>query len=164
MDNKDLVKFYRNASQYIVTLLGPDGKPIAGESVTFNINGVFYTRQSNASGQAKLNINLEPGEYVITAEYNGCKVSNNIKVLSVLSASDLTKKYGDSTPFEVMLVDGLGNPLSGATISFNINGVFYNRTTDGGVAKLNINLMAGEYIITSNYNDLNISNKITITA
>lgn len=63
-----------------------------------------------------------------------------------------------------MLVDGLGNPLSGATISFNINGVFYNRTTDGGVAKLNINLMAGEYIITSTYNDLNISNKITITA
>ncbi len=165
VDNNDLVKFYKNDSQYIVTILGADGKPAPGKKVTFNINGVFYTRQTNASGQAKLNINLLPGEYIITAEYDGCKVSNNITVLSVMSASNLTKKYGDSTPFEVGLVDGLGNPLAGATISFNINGVFYNRTTDSnGVAKLNINLMAGEYIITSSYNGLDVANKITITA
>ena len=165
VDNKDLVKFYKNDSQYILTILGADGKPAPGKVVTFNINGVFYTRQTNASGQAKLNINLGPGEYVITAEYDGCKVSNNITVLPVISASDFTKKYGDSTPFKVGLVDGLGNPLAGATITFNINGVFYNRTTDSnGVAKLNINLMAGEYIITSSYNGLNAASKITITS
>jgi hypothetical protein len=36
--------------------------------------------------------------------------------------------------------------------------------TDGnGVARLNINLMSGEYIITSSYDGLNIANKVTIS-
>ena len=41
----------------------------------------------------------------------------------------------------------------------------YNRTTnETGKAKLNINLMVGEYIITSSYNGANIPNKVTVNA
>ena len=161
----DLVKYYKNDSQYIVTILGNDGKVVgAGETVKFNINGVFYERQTNASGQAKLNINLSPGEYIITGEYNGCKVSNNIKVKSILATDDLTKTYSQSKAFETRLVGGQGNPLANETVKFNINGVLYDRVTDSnGVAKLNINLQKGEYIITSTYNGLNIANTVTVT-
>ena len=96
--NSDLVKYYRNDSQYVVTILGNDGNPAgAGETVTFNINGVFYTRQTNASGQVKLNINLNAGDYIITTEYKGCMVANNIKVLPILSAEDIKMKYRDGT-------------------------------------------------------------------
>ena len=57
------------------------------------------------------------------------------------------------------------NALANATVKFNINGVFYNRTTNAsGQAKLNINLMAGEYIITSSYERCNIANTIKVTA
>ena len=164
VNNTDLVKFYRNASQYVVTILGNGGNAIgAGETVTFNINGVFYNRVTDASGKAKLNLNLVPGDYVITAEYNGCKVSNNIKILPVLSASDIEKVYGEAKSFDAYLVDGQGNPLANETVLFNINGVFYNRVTDAeGIAHLNINLQAGEYIITSAYNGANIANKVTV--
>uniref|UniRef100_UPI00388D9D94 hypothetical protein n=1 Tax=Methanobrevibacter sp. TaxID=66852 RepID=UPI00388D9D94 len=63
------------------------------------------------------------------------------------------------------IVNGQGNPVSGVNITFNINGVFYNRPTDeNGIARLNINLMPGEYIITSQYGSAMISNKITIAA
>ena len=93
VENYDLTKFYRNDSQYSVKIIGDDGKAVgAGENVIFNINGVFYTRTTNASGIAKLNINLEPGDYIITVEHRGCVVSNNIKVLPVLTAQDLIKK------------------------------------------------------------------------
>ena len=53
----------------------------------------------------------------------------------------------------------------GAVYKININGVFYDRITDNaGIARLNINLMPGEYIITSMYkNGAAISNKITIS-
>ena len=164
IENENITKYFRNATQYTVKVIGDDGNPVgAGEVVRFNINGVFYERATNESGIAKLNINLNPGEYIITAEYNGSAVSNNIKVLPVLTADDLDKKYGDSTPFEAKLVDGEGNPYSNQTVGFNINGVLYNRTTDGdGIAKLNINLQAGEYIITSSYDYAVISNKITV--
>ena len=95
--------------------------------------------------------------------YYGCRVSNYIKVLSVLSASDVVMKYRDGTQFVAKLVDNHGNPYANQTISFNINGVFYNRTTNAdGEAKLNINLSTGEYIITSSYNGCNIANTITI--
>ena len=165
VNNNDLVKYYKNDSQYYVTLLGDDGKPVgANETVTFNINGVMYERKTNESGIARLNINLQPGEYVITAMYKDCNVANNITVLPVLKAENVTMVYKDGTQFKASLVDGQGNPLANTNVTFNINGVFYQRTTDSnGVAALNINLMPGEYIITSSYNGTNIANTIKIS-
>ena len=164
IENYDLTKYYKNDSQYVVKVLDDLGNPVgAGENVTFNICGMVYTRQTNSTGHAKLNINLSPGDYVITAEYLGCMVSNNIKVLPILSADDLTKRYGNSTPFSVYLVDSIGNPYSNQEITFNIDGNFYHRLTDQyGVARLNINLNPGQYIITSSFNGSSIANHITI--
>ena len=164
INNNDLVKYYKNDSQYYVQLIGEDGKAVgANETVTFNINGVMYERKTNESGIARLNINLQPGEYVITAMYNDCNVANNITVLPVLKAENITMVYKDGTQFKANLVDGQGKPLANTNVTFNINGVFYQRTTDSnGVAALNINLMPGEYIITSSYNGTNIANTIKI--
>ena len=112
-----------------------------------------------------MNINLKPGDYVITGEYKGCKVANNIRVSPTLIGKDLTKKYGQAGAFEAKLVDGQGKPYAGQKISFNINGVFYERTTNAdGIAKLNINLQAGVYIITSTFGQASTSNKVTVTA
>ena len=165
VDNHDITKFYKNDTQYTVKLIGDDGNPVgAGEVVTFNINGVFYNRTTNASGEAKLNINLPPGDYIITAEYKQCKVSNNITVKPVLFADDLNKTQGGPEQFIATVLDGQGKPYEGQTVTFNINGVFYTKTTDSeGHAKLNINLPAGEYIITSSYNGVNVASKVTVT-
>ena len=165
VENRDITKYYKNATQYTVKVLGADGNPVgAGKTVTFNINGIMYQRQTNESGIAKLNINLPPGDYVITASYEGYNVANNITVLPVLSASDLKMKYMDGSKFKATLLDGQGKPYAQQKIQFNVNGVLYNRGTDSnGQAELNIRLPSGEYIITSSYNGANIANKITIT-
>ena len=162
----DLTKYYKNDSQFIVELIGDDGLPAkAGEIVTFNINGVFYNRTTDELGVAKLTINLRDGTYIITSEYKGCQVANTVTVLPILTAKDLTKKYGTPDQFEATLVDGQGKPLANKEVYFNINGEIYKRTTGSdGIAKLNINLQAGEYIITSYYDDFSISNKVTVTA
>ena len=164
VENKDITKFFKNATQYTVKVLGADGNPAgAGEVVTFNINGVLYNRTTDANGIAKMNINLAAGKYVITADYNGCRVSNNITVLSVLSAKDLTKKFGAEDQFVATLVDGQGKAFSGKTVTFNINGILYDRTTNSdGQAKLNIKLMPGKYIITSSYDGCNIANTVKV--
>ena len=162
----DLTKYYRNASQFVVRIRSADGGYVgAGENVTFNINGVFYTRTTNATGHAMLNINLHQGNFTITTYHKDCSQGNNIEVLPILSADDLVMKYMDGSQFKVQLVDGQGKAYAGQTVTFNINGVFYRSVTDNtGQAKLNINLMPGAYIITSSYNGFNISNTIKISA
>lgn len=162
-ENKDIVKYYKNDTQYTIRLLDTSGNPAPNKKVTFNINGVFYERISNSTGYAKLNINLHPGTYIITAEYENCKISNNITVLPVLSANDISMQYLDNTQFTVNLIDGQGKSLAGENVTLNINGVFYQRTTDNqGIARLNIRLMPGKYIITSTFNGTSISNTINI--
>ena len=70
----------------------------------------------------------------------------------------------DGSQFKARLVDGKGKPFPKQDVRFNINGVFYDRSTDSyDLAKLKINLPSGEYIITSSYNGANIANKITIS-
>ena len=163
----DLVKYYRNDSQFYISLVDGEGNPLSGENIIMNINGVFYERATNENGTAKLNINLNPGEYILTAidPLTSLLISYTITVLPVLTCEDLNITYKDGFKFSATLVDGQGNPLSGVNITFNINGVFYNRTTDeNGTARLNINLMPGEYIITSQYGSSMTSNKITIAA
>ena len=168
VENYDLTKYYKNTSQYSLRLLDDKGNPVgAGVSIQLNINGVFYTRTSDANGYVKMNINLPPGTYIVTAEYKGLRMSNTIKVLTVLEAKDLVMKYHDGSQFKVKVLvkvlGGQGNPYAGQTVTYNINGVFYTKTTDGdGIAALTINLPAGEYIITSMYNGLNVANKVTI--
>ena len=166
VNNSDVRMYCKNGSQYKVTIIGDDGKAVgAGVNVTFNINGVFYVRKTDENGIAKLNLKLNPGNYTVTAEYNGCKVSNNIEILPILYAKDLTKKYGTSDQFRALLLDGQGNPYPGQTVNFNINGMFYDRVTNAdGYAALNIKLQAAvnTYIITSSFNGTSISNKIIV--
>ena len=166
LEGSDLTKYFRNASQYRVKVYDDNGNPVkAGEIVTFNINGVFYNRTTGNDGFVQLSINLNPGDYIITTQYKGCQIANNIKVLPILSAKDLTKKYGVPGAFETKLVDGQGKAYANQAITFNINGVLYTRNTNSdGIAKLNINLMPGQYIITSVYGNAAISNTVTVTA
>ena len=167
IDGSDITKYYKNDTQYCVLVCDATGKAVgAGNVVTFNVNGRLYNRTTDANGIATLNINLPPGEYVITAinHVTGEMQSNNITVLPVLSANDLTMKYLDGSQFKANLVDGQGKPYKDQMVTFNVNGVFYNRLTDSnGQAALNIRLPVGEYIITSSFNGCNIANKITIT-
>ena len=163
VDNSELVKYYLNESKYTLKVIGKDGKVAAGQEVSFNINGVFYHRVSDENGIVSLGIKLRPGDYIVTAEYEGCRVSNNVKVLPTLVTKDLVMKYMDGSSFTAQTLDGQGNPLANQKISFNVNGVFYHRTTDeNGMASLHIRLNPGKYIITSIWNEYQIGNNITI--
>ena len=75
---KDLSMKYLDGSTFDATLVDGQGKAISGVNITFNINGGFYHRTTNADGVTKLNIRLMPGEYIITSMYDECWASNKI--------------------------------------------------------------------------------------
>ena len=147
----DVVKFFRNGTQYCAKFLDGCGSPLVNASVTFNINGVLYKKQTDYEGIARLNINLFPGKYILTAMHpDGLMYGYNITVLSTILANDVVKFFRNGTQYCAKFLDGCGSPLVNASVTFNINGVFYkNQTDDNGMARLNINLFPGEYILTA---------------
>lgn len=167
LEGEDITKFFRNDTQYYVTLFDGEGKAMNNRSVLMNINGVFYNRTSDANGTVKLSINLNPGEYEITTTHpdTELKMTNIIKVLATLEGKDIEKYYKNGTQYQVKLLDSQGNAKANTTLSMNINGVFYERTTNSdGIATLSINLNPGDYIITvENLEDNSkISNNIKV--
>ena len=151
----DVVKFFRNGTQYCAKFLDGCGSPLVNASVVFNINGVFYKKQTDGRGMAKLNINLRPGVYILTAMHpDTLMYGSNITVLSTILANDVVKFFRNGTQYCAKFLDGCGSPLVNASVIFNINGVLYKKQTDyNGVARLNINLFPGKYILTAMHPD-----------
>lgn len=153
---EDLSMYYKNGSRYEVSIY-QDGKIINSQNndskVIFNVNGVNYTKEL-VNGKASIGINLNPGNYTITTFYHytdGLSTkTNNIEVLSTILANDVVKFFRNGTQYCAKFLDGCGSPLVNASVTFNINGVFYKKQTDdNGMARLNINLFPGEYILTA---------------
>uniref|UniRef100_UPI0038505E44 Ig-like domain repeat protein n=1 Tax=Methanobrevibacter smithii TaxID=2173 RepID=UPI0038505E44 len=160
----DLTKYYLNASKFQATIYNKDGSLAVGKNVTFNINGVFYTKTTDSNGVASLGIALRPGEYTITTMFEGLDIGNKVNVLPTLVTKDLSMKYLDGSNFTALTLDGQGKPLANQNVSFNVNGVFYHKVTNkDGIASLGIRLMSGEYIITSYWNDFQTGNTIKIS-
>ena len=151
----DVVKFFRNGTQYCAKFLDGCGSPLVNASVTFNINGVFYKKQTDDNGMAKLNINLRHGVYILTAMHpDALMYGSNITVLSTILANDVVKFFRNGTQYCAKFLDGCGSPLVNASVTFNINGVLYKKQTDyEGIARLNINLFPGKYILTAMHPD-----------
>lgn len=153
---EDLSMYYKNGSRYEVSIY-QDGKIINSQNndskVIFNVNGVNYTKEL-VNGKASIGINLNPGNYTITTFYHYtdglATKTNNIEVLSTIQANDVVKFFRNGTQYCAKFLDGCGSPLVNASVTFNINGVFYKKQTDdNGMARLNINLFPGEYILTA---------------
>ncbi len=163
----DVTKYYKNNTQYYATFFDNAGNPLVNKTVSFNINGILYKRHTNQEGIAKMDINLNPGTYVITATNTNSSenAASTIAVLPTIFGNDLVMCYRDGSKFTVNVLNDEGNFSVNSNVSFNVNGIFYTRTTkDDGNASLNINLPVGEYIITStNDKGLSISNKINIS-
>ena len=145
IQTNDVVKFFRNGTQYCAKFLDGCGSPLVNASVIFNINGVFYKKQTDDNGMARLNIDLFPGEYILTAIHlNGEEKANIIKVLTTISAEDISLIENKSGVFVLKTHDGARN------VSITIDGVEYIvQTDDGGVATLNVSLSKGNHAVLS---------------
>ena len=78
----DVNMTYQDGTSYNVQIADAQGSPVAqaGVVIKVTINGKSYDRKTNADGIASLPINLRPGSYEITAEYNGKQITNTIVV------------------------------------------------------------------------------------
>ena len=161
----NITKMYQNGTHFFAAFVNGQGKALANTKVTFNINGVFYTKQTNDKGIANLNIMLRPNHYILTA-YNpvtGDEQGFSVDVKSLIEASDLTKYYLNASRFQATIYNKDGSLAVNKEVIYNINGVFYTKTTDeNGVASLGISLRPGNYIITTIVDGLAMGNNVTV--
>ena len=128
---------------------------------------MFYKRTTDSKGVAKMNINLIPNTYVITAKNPKTNemFTNKITVKpTIVENHDLTKYYKNSSQYTFRILGANGKPVGkGVTVDMNINGVIYKRQTDAnGYVKMTINLIPGTYTITASHNGLKASNTIKV--
>ncbi|WP_407453476.1 right-handed parallel beta-helix repeat-containing protein [Methanobrevibacter sp.] len=171
---EDLVMNYKDGSAWSVTLTDADGNVMADTYVKLTVAGKTYTRKTGSDGVVSLPINLGVGNYTVSASFDG---SSNLDAVEIsrtivvnppvyeLAAEDVDMVYQDGTSYNVQITDGEGNPVAqaGVVIKVTINGKSYDRKTNAdGIASLPINLRAGTYEITAEYNGKVISNTIVV--
>ena len=146
----NLVKYYKGPESLTAKLVDSKGNPIANADVTFNINGKDYIRKTNNEGIASMAINLGAGTYNVAVKYNESSVNATVTVKSTIMADNLVKMYQNATRFYAKFLDSTGKALTNSEVKFNINGVFYTKTTDkDGMTDLGIMLRPGNYILTA---------------
>ena len=165
--SSDLKIYYKSSTKYTASFLTSQGKKLNNTKVKITINGKKYIIKTNSKGIASLKISLKPGTYSVSA-YNpstGETVINTIKVLSTISASDISKVYTDSKKFKAKFLKNNGKVLSNKYIKFKINKRTYSvKTNKNGEASLKLNtLKKGTYkIISYNTDGLTKTNTVKV--
>ena len=164
---KKLIKNYGDPEQLEIALYTSNRTPLPDQDIYIQINRRVYKRKTDNNGIARLNINLERGEYdafidfMETDEYNGsngyCQII--IKDNTILAGNDITKTASETTNYTAKLTDSKNNNITNEPIDITINGITYSRkTNNNGEINLPIRLSTGEYKINTNYQGNKIFN------
>ena len=153
-------------SQYEIKLLDKKGNPLKDTEIDMVIASKIYKLTTDKNGTAKLNIDLNTGNYVIKIiNYGTGEVkTQNLKVSARISENkDLTMYYGAGKYYTVRVFDDNGNVARNVKVTFTLNNKQYIKTTDdNGYASIKISLKPGKYTITAEYKGFKVSNKITV--
>ena len=168
----DVNMLYKSGSEYTVYVTA-GGSPVIGKKITFTINGKKTTAFTNNKGYASVKIDLPPKskKYTVTAQYQGVKIVNKVKINSIILAKNLkVKKSAKTFKIKVTIKKVNGKYLKCKKILLKFKGKKYvSKTNKKGVAtfKLNKNVLknlkAGKnYRYQVSYLKNTISKKITV--
>lgn len=161
--SNDLVKYYKNDSQFEFRIAYENDTPISGDNVSLKINNAEYIKTTDELGCGKLTINLLPGKYIISTSFGGISKNNTIKVLKRVSAKDISSSYSKKATFSVNLLDKKGNPMVKELVTFKIGSKTYESYTNSkGVASITLNYNAGSYTVKYSADGMSGKNKYVV--
>ena len=154
---------YYSGSNYTV-VLSKNNNPVINASVSLNVNGVSYIQTTDDEGKVSVPLDLNAGNYVISAEYGSTQNKSDVKVLPVVTGKDVTKTYSSSKKYSATFLKSDGSPLKKTNVKFILNNKTYTKKTNSkGVASMELDLKVGTYsIIAVHPNGYRTTNKITV--
>ena len=135
----DVNSYYDDGSSYRVRVFGDDGTPLNGAKVIIKLNGKqVAVKTTDKNGYAIYKIVQKPKSYTITAEVNGLKTSNKLKVKQIIKTKKISKvKKSRTTKIKITLKGKKVYKKKTLTIKFK--GKKYKvKTNSKGVAKFKV--------------------------
>lgn len=161
----DFSKYYKNTASYYATFYDKKGKLLKNTAVKIKLNSKTHSIKTNAKGVGKLAIDLKPGKYSISIVNSKTSetIAKTVTIKSLIETKDLTFNETQKGKFNAKILNSYGKVSPNKKVTFKVNGKTYTKTTDkNGIASLDISLDSGKYTITTEYNGLKSSNKITV--
>lgn len=160
-----LTKYYTNNAHYFSTFYDKKGKLLRNTNVKLNLNGETHTVKTNNNGVAKLVIDLKPGIYGITSinPKTSQTLTKTITIKTILETNDLTMNEKDGGKFTVKVLNCYGKASPNKSVTLKVNGQTYTPISNSqGIATQIIELPAGKYSITTEYEGLIHTNQIIV--
>ena len=147
---QDIRGLYKN-TKYTANFLNSNGQTLANTNVEFNIGGKTYSATTNYNGVASLDINMDSGNYIITAinTQTGEKTSNNINIYQIDSTTSITAKQSADI---VTLTAKVNSSDATGKVIFTKDNDKYEAILTNGEAKIFLNNLAlGQYHAYASY-------------
>ncbi len=171
----------RVGKYFEVNLTDIDGNPLANKDIKIGFNGKVYNKTTNATGGARLQINLAAkftytfaigfiGDDDYMGSFEVAKITVNPQKPKLASSNKSYKASAKTKSLTATFKTKLGNPVSGKTIKFTVNGKTYTaKTNSKGVATVKVSLnKKGTYSFTAKFAGdnrfaaISVSKKLTI--
>lgn len=150
----DVKMYYKDGSKFSVTLKYKK-KVIGNAKVHIKINGQTFTKTTDKTGKASINLNYKSGTYTVlstvngNSEFEGANAKSTVTIKSTLKCSDFSKYYKNTAKYSSTFYDKKGKILKNTAVKFKLDGKTYSvKTNNKGVATLSIDLKPGKYSIT----------------
>ncbi len=161
----DFSKYYKNTAKYSSKFYDQKGKLLKNTAIKFKLNSKSYSVKTDKYGVGKLAIDLKPGKYSISSINSKTSetVTKTVTIKSIIETKDLTMKEKDGSKFSVKILNSYGKVSPNKKVTLKVNGKTYTpKTNKNGIATQVIDLSAGKYTITTEYNGLKNTNKIIV--
>lgn len=161
--------YYKEKGQLVTYLKDSGGHPVSNKNLTILLNGKSYTRTTDNTGKAVLNLNLKPNKYDVKIKFNGDSnySSSNyggvVKVLKTplsIKSNDFSTYWKSGLFFKTKVFNKITkNPVSGIKVLFKVyysNKLYkkFHAITDAkGFAYLKKNLNVGTYKVQVSIDD-----------
>ncbi|WP_295610676.1 carboxypeptidase-like regulatory domain-containing protein [uncultured Methanobrevibacter sp.] len=149
----DVKMNYNDGSKFTATLKYKK-KVIANAKIQIQINGQTFTKTTDKTGKASINLNYKSGTYNVLSicrengEFEGATVKSTVTIKSTIKCSDFSKYYKNSAKYPSTFYDKKGKPLKNNAVKFKLDKKIYSvKTNSKGIAKLAIDLKPGKYSI-----------------
>ena len=164
-----VTKRYVNGVEYSATFLDENGTPLKDTIVYCGVDSLFVgvNATTNSNGVALFLLPLNKGTHtlylmnIVTSEIT----NDTIQVFDVLSGNkDYNVYFNSGKSYTVRVYGDDGKPVkANQKVTFTVNLKKQTVKTDkNGYAKLKINFQPGSYLVTAQYKDFMVINKVIV--